>query len=152
MDVKVKEYPDGTILVDGEVIKGAKDAYQEDRIVEAFALLHAFIEWEMVNLYEQDYLHKGGYLHELEEKGVVQQYKFTWLRAELRKRKLIDQGQDQSLGKWYDLRNRIIHRLVAYSYHNYSRNRITREEVKQGFHVGEEIAEFLRSRLAHLGS
>ena len=38
---------------------------QEDRIVEAFALLHAFIEWEMTNLYETSQIKNGVILHSL---------------------------------------------------------------------------------------
>jgi hypothetical protein len=131
--------------MDGDVLEGANEAYQEGRIIEAFALLHAFIEWEMTNLYEQHYLHKGGTLIELIDKKIMQKkYRFPCLRSELRDNKLIDEKEDQRLGKWYDLRNGIIHRLVAYSYSNYRWNRVTRKEVEQGFHEGEKIAELLR--------
>ena len=143
--MKVKEYPNGTILMDGNVLEGANEAYQEGRIIEAFALLHAFIEWEMANLYEQHHLRKGGTLIELIDKKIMQnKYRFRYLQRELRNNELTDQKEDQRLGKWYELRNRIIHRLVAYSYHNYRWNRVTRKEVEQGFHEGEEIAELLR--------
>jgi len=149
--LKIKEYPDGTILMDGDVLEGANEAYQEGRIVEAFALLHAFIDWEMANLYEQHHLHKGGTLIELiDEKIMQKKYRFRDLQRELRKNKLTDEKEDQRLDKWYDLRNRIIHRLVAYSYHNYRWNRVTRREVEQGFHEGEEIAELLRVRTLRL--
>jgi hypothetical protein len=145
--LKVKEYPDGTILMDGDVLEGANEAYQEGRIIEAFALLHAFIEWEMTNLYEQHHLSKGVILIKLKDKKIMQKkYRFPDLRSELRDNKLIDKKEDQRLGKWYDLRNRVIHRLVAYSYSNDSWNRVTRKEVEQEFQEGEKIAELLRVR------
>ncbi|MBI4258744.1 MAG: hypothetical protein HY619_07300 [Thaumarchaeota archaeon] len=144
--MKVKEYPDGTILLEGKALEGAREAYQEERIIEAFALLHAFIEWEMANLYEQNHLSNGGSLIELREKGIMQKYRFSWLRKQLRDTQLLKPVEDQRLGKWYDLRNKIIHRLVAYSYHNYDWNRVTREQVEDGFREGEALAEMLRRR------
>ena len=147
--MKVKEYPDGTILVDGNVLEGANEAYQEGRIIEAFALLHAFIDWEMVNLYEQHHLRKGGTLIELKD-NMLKKYRFGWLRSELLRNKLTDNKENQKLNKWYELRNRIIHRLVAYSYYNYPWNRVTKKEVEQGFYEGKEIAELLRVRTLRL--
>ena len=54
--MRVKENDDGTLVLDGKILEGAREAYQEDRIVEAFTLLHAFIEWEMLNLYEHSHV------------------------------------------------------------------------------------------------
>jgi len=50
--------------------------------------------------------------------------------------KIIEPNVDERLGEWYGIRNRIIHRLIAYSYHNYEWNRVTRKEVDVGFKKG----------------
>jgi len=44
-------------------------------IVEAFTIIHAFIEFEMANLYELNYTSKG-WLHELIDKKIMENYRF----------------------------------------------------------------------------
>lgn len=45
---------------------------------------------------------------------------------------------------WRDLRNKIIHRLVIYSYKTDPKNRVTRKEVEQVIYEGKKLAEMLR--------
>ena len=45
---------DGTLCLDGEVLNGAREAFDKTRYVEAFALLHAYIDWWMTDLIQLD--------------------------------------------------------------------------------------------------
>ena len=143
-NMKVKENLDGSLVLDGNSLEGAREAFRADRIVEAFSLLHAFIEWEMANLIEYSHLRSGGTLIDLREQ--MQNYRFNWLLDQLCIKILIKPHENELIIKWYDIRNKIIHRLVAYSYHNYQWNRVTRKEVNEGFLKGQAIAEMLRKR------
>lgn len=144
--MKVKEDRYGFLLLDGKPWEGAEESYREGRLVEAFALLHAWVEWNMVNLYEMNFLRSGRPLYDLMKEGIMQNYRFPWLRSQLMEKKLLKPHEDQRLGEWYDTRNRIIHRLVAYAYHNYDWNKITRTEVDAGFKEGQALIELLNRR------
>jgi hypothetical protein len=146
--LKVKELDNGTLVVEGNALQEASNSYQEGRIIEAFSLLHAYIEWEVENLYEQNHIKDGGKLIELGDE--MENYRFKPLLKKLLKNKLIKPHEYGSLSDWYHLRNRIIHRLVAYSYFNYQWNRVTSREVEKGFHEGLELAELLKKRVMEI--
>lgn len=56
--MSVKELEDGSLVLKVNGIKGAKEAFRKGRIIEAFNLLHAHIEWLMIILYEWDWIKK----------------------------------------------------------------------------------------------
>ena len=145
--MRVKKFADWALVLDGDILEGAREAYQEDRIIEAFALLHAFIEWEMTNLYETSQIINGVILHSLRKNfREHKMYLFRSLNKELLKKKLIEHSEYKRFLDWYNIRNRIIHRLVAFSYHPDAFNKVTREEVENGFLEGEALSELLRIR------
>ena len=47
--MKVKEI-DGALVLDGDVLDGTEEAFNDSRYIEAFALLHAYIDWWMTDL------------------------------------------------------------------------------------------------------
>ena len=40
--MKVKEWVDGALVLEGDILDGAEEAFRDARYVEAFALLHAY--------------------------------------------------------------------------------------------------------------
>ena len=160
---------DGTLCLDGDILKGAEEAFKETRYVEAFALLHAYIDWCMTNLIQLD-----GCIVDSSKTGELlfnTKYRFKNSLNTLKKEKIINENERQQLIKFDDLRNLIIHRLVTRSYGNrpkiYSKlepnietselkiteievetNRVTIDEVKKGFEEGINLAQLLRGKSA----
>jgi arginine decarboxylase-like protein len=52
--MKVKEWVDGALVLEGDILDGAEEAFRDARYVEAFALLHAYIDWWMTDLIQLD--------------------------------------------------------------------------------------------------
>lgn len=134
--MSVKELDDGSLVLKESGINGAVEAFENDRIIEAFNLLHAYIEFLMINMYEKHWMMKGGSLLELQEMGIMQNYRFDCLKTELKALKIVPRKDIKKLEKWYGLRNKIIHRLLSYGYLTYEWNKITRKEANSGFKTG----------------
>ena len=141
--MKVKVWVDGGLILDGDVLKGAEEASSESRYVEAFALLHALIDWWMIDLYQLHEMSRGKDSQELHHE---REYRFRTLLTDLRKMEVISDKERDKLDRFDALRNKIIHRLVMYGYQPYPRNRIMKSEVTQGFEEGKALAELLASK------
>jgi hypothetical protein len=57
--MRSKKSVDGYLVLDGDVVEGAEEAFRETRYVEAFALLHALIDWWMIDLIQMSKTSKG---------------------------------------------------------------------------------------------
>ena len=152
--MRVKELKDGSLTIDldsapdSDIVKGIERSYEEDRIIEAFAILHAHIEWLMAVLYESYYA-KRMFLEDLFKTGEFgeQEYRFPKLKEKLVELEIINQNEGGMLADWYSIRSRVLHRLIPYSGHKYGGwNRITRKEVEKGFNKGIELAGLFDQR------
>ena len=152
--MRVKELGDGTLEIDLDsapdriLVKGAERSYKEDRIIEAFAILHAHIEWLMAVLYESYYVNKGMFLVDLFKDGEFgeQKYRFPKLKKRLSGLEIINATENGMLAEWYRIRSSVLHRLIPHSGHKYGWNRVTRKEVEIGFNKGIELAELFEQR------
>lgn len=139
---------DGALTLQGDVLVGAEEAFREMRYIEAFALLHAYIDWWMTDNIQ------------LRVKTPFnRKYRFMTsaklLKNEL---KIINEDEYERLRSFDELRNIIIHRLVRYSYQHYpinyknknneviERSRITKPEVINAFEEGKKLANLLKGK------
>jgi len=140
---------DGTLCLDGDILKGAEEAFNETRYVEAFALLHAFIDWCMTNLIQLDGCIVDS--SKTEELLFKTKYRFGNSLNCLKCKKIIDENEYRRLKEFNQLRNLIIHRLVTRSFGNRpigERNTVKLAEVKKGFEEGINLAQLLRGKSA----
>lgn len=50
--MKVKQWVDGNLILDGDLLQGAEEAFQESRYIEAFSILQASIDAFMIFIYQ----------------------------------------------------------------------------------------------------
>ena len=148
--MKVEEMVDGALTLKGDVLEGAEKAFKDTRYVEAFALLHAYIDWWMTdNIQLRTKL------------PFNDKYRFMTSARRLRDSKVIDQNDFERLQKFNDLRDLIIHRLVRYNYQHHpisyckdkdktkviiEQGKVTKAEVNEGFKEGKALANMLRGK------
>jgi hypothetical protein len=142
--MKVKEWVDGGLVLDGDILEGAEEAFKETRYVEAFALLHAYIDWWMTDLIQlsgsiRDSSKTYALLFECE-------YRFRSSAKILLTKRIVDGKEYGRLLKFNELRDKIIHRLVIYSYQHHARNKVTGNEIVERFEEGKALALLLRGR------
>jgi hypothetical protein len=145
--MRVKELEDGTLCLDGDILDGAEEAFNDSRYVEAFALLHAYIDWLMTDLIQLDgCVRDSSKTHDLLFNS---KYRFGNSLSCLKCKKIIDEKEFSRLQKFNRLRNLIIHRLVTRSYGNrpnLETNNVKINEVKTGFKEGIELARLLKGK------
>lgn len=111
------------------ILDGAEEAFNETRYIEAFALLHAYIDWLMTDLIQLDgCVRDSSKTHEL---LFHSEYRFRSSAKCLFCKSIINEKQFGELMAFNGLRNKIIHRLVMYSYQCHARNKVTSTEVKK---------------------
>ena len=143
--MKVKKWVNGALILDGDIKDGAKEAFREMRYVEAFALVQALIDWWMANMCQRHLSWvKGKDSHEV---YFTTKYVFPYLRKYLLENEIITQKESGELVEFYELRNRIIHRLLIHSYQpNDRRNQVTPTEARLGFRKGMDLVHLLERR------
>jgi hypothetical protein len=149
MDIKVREQ-DGAVMLDGDVLDGAEQAFRQTRYIEAFALLHADIDWRMIELIQCHDIDSVSSLEEEEKLFSDKEYRFKNSVRLLKKYEIIDEKECGRLLAFNELRDRVIHRLVIRSYHLGSDdpNKITKSEVTRGFEEGITLDARLANRLS----
>jgi hypothetical protein len=142
--MKFKEWVDGALVPEGDILDGAEEAFNNSRYVEAFALLHALIDWWMTDLIQlRDEVKTSSKIYELHFK---REYRFRSSANTLLEKGIIDKKQYGELLQFNKLRDKIIHRLVMYSYQPHARNKVTKDEVIEGFEKGKALAHLLRGK------
>jgi hypothetical protein len=142
--MKVKEWVDGALVLEGDILDGAEEAFRDARYVEAFALLHAYIDWWMTDLIQLDgCVRDSSKTYEL---LFEHEYRFKRSAKTLLKKTIIDNTLYERLLEFNKLRDKIIHRLVMYSYQPHVKNKVTRDEVIDGFEKGKALAHLLRGK------
>lgn len=144
--MKVKEDVNGALILDGQALEGAEESFREERLVEAFALIQALIDWRMLNLYQMNEMRKGASTQEIHLVDWGKVKTFKGLASYLEKSAVISLKEYERLCEFYGLRNRIVHRLIIYGYQPYAHNRVVREEATRGFGEGKSLAELLRKK------
>jgi hypothetical protein len=149
--MRVKKWVDGYLVLEGDAVKGAEEAFKERRYVEAFALLHGIIDWWMIDLIQMKETSKGiergpEGLQRLNEIYYTYPYRFKESMKYLRDNGIITQQEYERLREFNELRDLVIHRLVMYSYQPNPRNRIDEATVTKGFKEGRELADLLMSK------
>jgi len=151
--MKVKELVDGTLILEGNILEGAEEAFRDTRYIEAFTLLHAYIDWWMTDLIQLRRLIYNGAktseVDELDELHFKNEYRFRKSGKCLLDSEIIDAKQYGSLIHFNKLRDKIIHRLVMYSVQPYERNKVTKPEIIQGFEEGKALAHLLEEKTTH---
>ena len=153
-EMRVKEWVDGALTLDGKILEGAEAAFKEERYVEAFALIQALIDWWMTNLCQRHqewammredvrkYVKEGG-----EEIYFKRKYRFPYNRRYLLDNGIINQQESNRLTDFYESRNKIIHRLLIHSFQtNDPRTRVTKIEAVDGFKKGTSLVRLLETR------
>jgi hypothetical protein len=145
--MNTKELEDGTLCLDGDILDGAEEAYNNTRYVEAFALLHAHIDWWMTDLIQLDGCVRDS--SKTTELLFNTKYRFGNSLNCLKRKEIIDDKEYRRLQEFNRFRNLIIHRLVTRSYGNrpsVETNRVTINEVEKGFKDGMELARLLMGK------
>jgi len=141
--MKVKE-SNGSLELQGDVLEGAEEAFKEGRYVEAFALLHACIDWWMADLIQlseciRDSSKTDFFLNENE-------YRFVSSAKCLFCKSIINKEQFDKLIEFNRLRNKIIHRLVMQAYQRRPKNTVTISESARGFEKGKTLCLLLKGK------
>jgi hypothetical protein len=147
--MKVKEWVDGGLILDGDVMEGADEAFRDGRYIEAFALLHCLIDWWMADLYQLYRITKG--LGDIDWLNMVEkhEYRFKSTLKFLSGSGVISRQEHKRLYDFNELRNRVVHRLIVHSYQPGLRNKVTRAEAIHGFEEGKALVTLLRERTGH---
>jgi len=145
--MSIEEWPEGQLVVKGDIVKYASKLFEQREYFGAFARIHALIEFWMQDLYELDYLKKRGpiQLHE----RLTKLYRYGTLVRDLEKSEILTSGEATRLREFGWLRDRIMHRLVKYSYQTYPWHVVKKDEVLRGFEEGLALAELLSAKAGH---
>jgi hypothetical protein len=137
----------GYLRLDGDALRGAEEAFRQRRYVEAFALLHALVDWWMIDLYQlNEYPSVASHLERVRNLFEREDYRFKPSLKYLLDKTIISPKEYEGLIAFNKLRDKIIHRLVMYSFQHFEKNRIGQKEVDEGFREGVELVGLLRSQ------
>ncbi len=135
----------GGLVLDGDLEEATEEAFIEGRFVEAFALLHSYIEWLMVDLYR---LHQaiglGENVHELEA-PVNENPSWQDSLNRLFENDAITKEEYKHLRKFNELRNKIVRRLILPAY-QMRKEKVTRSEAFDVFMNAKELIFMLKAR------
>ncbi len=146
--MKVKEWVDGYLVLDGDVVQGAEEAFNELRYVEAFSLLQAQIDALMIFIYQ---MHAEKSVADTERLHFDEKYTYPKLRDYINKNKILDSKQIGDLERFYQFRIRTVHLLIMYGYQPYKRYRISKREAIEVFDLGKEVVKLLDSKTVQIG-
>jgi hypothetical protein len=145
--MRVKEWVDGGLVLDGDIGKGIDEAFSDGRYVEAFALLHSEVDWLLANLHQQSSSVKS-------PRGILvlqnlideHKYRFMDTLELLLKSEVVSREEYRRLRDFNEIRNRIIHRMIVHGYQPRRRNRVTRAEAERGFQEGKSLFALLEGK------
>ncbi len=149
----------GNVVLKGDILKGAREAFAHQRYVEAFALLHAEVDIRMAELYQN--IEFSTILYERQHESLddvlfllsEQDFRFKRTASLLAELGLIDGKDHRRLLSFNRLRDLIVHRLVIFSHRYTESSRVDLSEIREGFEEGLKLAKLLkdlRSELVHL--
>lgn len=146
--MSVEERWDGVLVLKGDIVEYARKLIAKKEYFGAFARIHALLEFTMQNRYEMDrWILRGHIPHEIQfriQHGKPKIYRYRELKNKLLKEKIISQEEANRIGNFGDIRDRIMHRLVKYSYQSRPENMVKKDEALKLFEQGVELVNALR--------
>ncbi len=105
----------------------------------------------MQDLYELNYSRKYGphKLWEFLKRTLEKGYRYDELRRTLLREGLITQQEAKRIENFGTLRDRVVHRLVKYSFQTYKEYVIRKDEVIQGLEEGLTLVDLLSAKSRH---
>lgn len=152
--MKVKEWVDGGLVLDGNIREGAIEAFDDLRYVEALTLLESMIEFDILNLIRIKMSDKGEYF-DADNKTYNKYFTLRELdwRSILAKAvgiKVISEKERKQIADCHEVRNKILHRIIFRSYFGsiayVSYFLVSTKEAKRTFGEMLDIDEILRVR------
>jgi hypothetical protein len=142
----VEKDSEGGLALVGNIAEATQEAFDSGRYVEAFALLHAEIDWLMVKTYQFFRMSKGTADDDQTWDDMVddKMYRFKDTAEFLRDVGIIDDDVLGRLVAFDRIRNKIIHHLVSRSDRPRKGNKVTLGEVQSEFEEGKKMRELLR--------
>lgn len=136
----------GALILRGDILEGANQAFLDGRYVEAFDLLQGLIDWRLINIFLKN---------ETSDKPIepyFAEYRTNKLAFELSSRKLITDAERPQVLEFYELRKKIVHKVILYTYlhHHYQKYQVTRVEAINGFDKGKKLANLLREKRVNM--
>lgn len=159
--MKVKEWVDGTLILDGDIDIGIEEAFKEERYLEAFAILQAQIDWWLASVHQMLALKTG----RVSEKEILKNWNLGEMISNfpfrfgdsayfLLRNKVLSGKDYAALWEFYEFRNLVVHRLVVRSYQPINgknvanRNDVTRSQAKEQFEEGRRLVGILKAKTA----
>lgn len=145
--MKVKEWADGGLVLDGDIEKGIDESFSDGRYVEAFALLHSYIDWLLADLHQLSSSMKNPRGILVLQK-LIDEHKYRYIDTLelLLKSGVVNDEEYKRLADFNEIRNRIIHRVIIHGYQPRLRNKVTRFEAEQGFREGKALYVLLQGK------
>ncbi len=151
-NLSVEEWPDGQLVVKGDMdkyVEYSRKLLEQGEYFGAFARIHVLIEIWMQNLYELNFSksHDSFEMHKLvSDKGPNYLYRFVKLVNLLVEEKLVSPEEADRLKSFSNLRNRILHRMLKYSFQTYPWHIVKKDEALRGFEEGVALVKLVREK------
>jgi hypothetical protein len=150
--LSVEEWSKGQLVVTGDMdkyIEYSRKLLEQGEYFGAFARIHVLIEIWMQNLYELNFQksHNPFEMYKLaSERGPNDLYRFFRLVNVLGEEKLVSSEEVDRLKSFNHLRNRILHRMLKYSFQTYPWHVVKKDEALRGFEEGIALAKLVREK------
>ncbi|MEE9284083.1 MAG: hypothetical protein V3U49_08440 [Nitrososphaerales archaeon] len=148
--MKVKVSEDGSLHLDcSDVVESAQESFNELRYIEAFTVLHAWIDYLMYSIRLID---KEIYIKLPKELGDFKGLRFWKSSRHLRDRKIPSEEEYSKIMNFDENRNIIVHRLVYNTYGEIRKNKkvpmikLSGEAAKLAFSEGLTICKMLNEK------
>lgn len=132
--------------MDGNITEGIKEAFDAERYVEAFTLLHGQIDWSMVATLQLEVVFNGR-LTGSEVARYIDEEQFSYLKSVelLLGLDVISDEEARRLRDFNAVRNKIVHRLIRRYYQTRAdpRTKVSMQEAKDAFNEGRYLAEIV---------
>jgi len=144
--MRVVKWKDEGLILEGDLALGIEEAFNERRYVEAFALLHGWLNWLMHFIFENYEVSKGG-KGGADLRSLIDENP-SWKTAldRLSKNRIISEKECQRLIAFNGLRNSVIHRLIVRSYQPSRPEKLAQAEVEEGFNEGKALVKLLKEK------
>lgn len=162
LGLSIEELHDGTLVFknpDGfleYIVEYSRRLIGENEFFGAFGRVHSLIEFMMQNRYEMDARLRKGLIPEEQEiemtTGEPKIYRWRELIEKLREAELINHDEAKRIKNFGCMRDRIMHRLMKYSFQSRQHYRVVKEDAVKLFEEGVQLADLFRVSKRSLGT
>lgn len=150
---------DGCLELHGDIIQGAKEAFSQLRYVEAFALIHAVLDFHMTRLHHV----KNSLIEKIpsqEANNPLGRKNFLYNARYLYEKEVINSSEYGRFRRFNKIRDKVVHRIV---FRNLSPFRydgdqpefrktrseicVTNDEARQAFDEAMELVKIIKDRM-----